>query len=113
MGEVYLKADLRAGAAKSIEVTLNHTPGTVTSIAVPAGAEGVKLYPSADARFAFGEDPAVKATSSDASIATTALAAGGIAKASMWEVRLLPGGTGRTLRLLSGTADAVVEVEFF
>jgi hypothetical protein len=113
MGEVYLKADLRTGASKSVEVTLSGTPGEVTSLAVLEGAEGVKIYPASDVRFALNGDPAAKASSSDASIAASALAAGAIAKAGQWETRLLQPGTGRTLRMASATASVVVEVEFF
>ncbi len=106
MAEVNITPDLKEGQAKSIEITLSGTPGTVSSLDVPGWAQGVKLYPqNGDIRFALNGDPAAKST--------TELAAGGVGKVGMWETRLLQWGSGRTLRLLSATASVVVEVEFF
>jgi hypothetical protein len=109
-----LNADARTGALASIEITLSGTPGTVTTVTIPDTARGVRLYPRSNAiRFAIGEDPAAVATSSAATIAATVLAAGGIAKADQWEVRLLEAGTDRTVRLRSATASVVVDLEVF
>jgi hypothetical protein len=109
-----LNADARTGALLSIEITLSGTAGTVTTVTIPDTARGVRLYPRSDAiRFAIGEDPAAVATSSATTIAATALAVGGIAKADQWEVRLLEAGTGRTVRLRSATASVVVDLEVF
>jgi hypothetical protein len=109
-----LNADARTGALLSIEITLSGTAGTVTTVTIPDTARGVRLYPRSDAiRFAIGEDPAAVATSSATTIAATALAVGGIAKADQWEVRLLEAGTERTVRLRSATASVVVDLEVF
>jgi hypothetical protein len=109
-----LNADARTGALASIEITLSGTPGTVTTVTIPDTARGVRLYPRSNAiRFAIGEDPAAVATSSSTTIAASALAAGGIAKADTWEVRLLEAGSSRTVRLRSATASVVVDLEVF
>jgi hypothetical protein len=109
-----LNADARQGALASIEITLSATPGTVTTVTIPDTARGVRLYPRSNAiRFAIGEDPAAVATSSSTTIAASALAVGGIAKADQWEVRLLETGTDRTVRLRSATASVVVDLEAF
>ena len=108
-----LIADARQGELKSIQVTLSGTPGTITTMSVPDSAVGFRLYPGAAVRFAINENPAAIATSSDATIATSALAVGGIARASEWAVRLLPPGATRTLRLYGAAGSEVVDVEFF
>ena len=109
--------DVRTGALFSIAVTLSETPGEVTSVAVPDGAVGFRLYPATAVRFAVGEDPEEAATSGDASdpadIQVSELAVGSIAKANAWEVRYLPSGGSRSLRLVGAAGDEVVEVEFF
>jgi hypothetical protein len=109
-----LNADARQGALASIEITLSATPGTVTTVTIPDTARGIRLYPRSNAiRFAIGEDPAAVATSSSTTIAASALAVGGIAKADTWEVRLLEAGSSRTVRLRSTTASVVVDLEVF
>ena len=77
----------------------------VESVAVPDWANGFRLRPSADTRFAVGEDPAA----SGAETLTT----GNTAYANETEVRLLESGTGRTLRLLTTSAGSTVGVGFF
>ncbi len=84
-----LAADARSGKLKSIKVTLSGTAGTVTSIAVPNTARGVRVYPDKEVRFAVDEDPAAEATSSAAGVAEAAMAVGGYAAAAEWEARLL------------------------
>jgi hypothetical protein len=109
-----MQADAQTGALASIEITLSATPGTVTTVTIPDTARGIRLYPRSNAiRFAIGEDPAAVATSSSTTIAASALAVGGIAKADQWEVRLLETGTDRTVRLRSATASVVVDLEAF
>jgi hypothetical protein len=110
-GSVALRGDARTGCLKSIKVTLSAVPGAVTSVTLPAGVRGFRLYPDKDVRFAIDEDPAAEATSADAAIAANAFAVGGIAKASQWETRLLESYT--TLRLRSAQASAVIEIEIF
>lgn len=98
-------ADTGTGTLKSGEYTLSASAGTVTSIAVPSGVRGFRLYPrSNNCRFAVGEDPAA--------VGVGALATGAIAKADQWETRILPAGAA-TVRLRSTTASLVVDVEFF
>lgn len=105
-------AGARAGALKSIQATLS-TAGTVTTVFVPDSAIGFRLYPGTAVRFAINENPAAIATSSSTSIATSALAVGGIARASAWEQRYLPPGVSRTLRLIGAAGSEVVDIEFF
>lgn len=110
-----LAADARSGKVKSIKVTLQAAPGTVTSVAVPESARGVRLYPDKQLRFAVDENPAVEATSAAVSVAESAMAAGGYAAAEEWEVRLLEeyNGAARTVRLIGAAGNEVVLVEFF
>ena len=114
MPDVELAPDARTGVLKSIEITLSGTPGTVTTVTIPDTAQGIRLYPRTHhIRFAIGEDPAAVATSSSTTIAASAFAIGGVAKADAWEVRLLATGTSRTVRLRSITASVVVDMEVF
>lgn len=109
---VALQSDLNQGEVKSIEITLSASPGTVTSLALPDTAQGVKIFPrSQPIRFAFNEDPAPVGQSGLTSIPITELKTGGIAKADTWEIRLLEAGSGRTLRLSSIAASVIVDVE--
>ena len=103
------------GAEQSIEITLSGTPGTVTTVTLPAAAKGFKLYPRTNhVRFSVDNTSlAAVATSSAATIAASAFAVGGIAKGDMWETRLLPSATTRTLSLRSTTASVVVDLEVF
>jgi hypothetical protein len=112
---VRLAADLRAAAAKSIRVTLSGTAGTVTSVAVPSFARGLRVRPGATVRLAIDEDPAAEATSSAVSVAESAMAAGAYALANEWEVRVLEdyAQKTRTLRLIGAAGSEQVYVEFF
>jgi hypothetical protein len=110
---VAFAADAATGGLKSLTVTLSGTPGTVTTITLPDSAQGFRLYPSHDTRFAVGEAPATAATSAAATIAAAAFAVGATAKANLWEERSIAAGASRTLRLKSATASAVVEVEVY
>lgn len=110
------------GTERSIEATLDSTPGTLTTIDVPDDSKGFKLYPRTNhIRFAVYYANSVRtlaavATDTDNTIADTDLAIGGIAKPDIWETRLLPPKTPETTRILtlrSTTADVVVDVEFF
>ena len=107
---------------KSIEVTLSATPGNLTTVTLPDNAKGFKLFPRTNhVRFAVYYDGTVRtlaavATDSDGTVAAADLAIGGIAKNDMWEVRLLPGdsiNTDRILTLRSTTASVVVDLEVF
>lgn len=103
------------GNEKSIEITLSGTPGEITVVTLPDTAKGFKLYPRTNGvRFSVNNtSPAAVATSSTTPIAASALAVGGIAKPDMWETRLLPNGTARTLSLRSATASVVVDLEVY
>jgi hypothetical protein len=107
---------VRTSALFSIAVTLTDA-GTVTSIAVPDAAVAFRLLPATDIRFAVGEDPEAVATSGAANdptdIQVDELSVGGIAPADFWEVRYLPPGKSRSLRLLGASGNEVVDVEFF
>jgi hypothetical protein len=108
-----LRADARTTKLKSLKVTLSGTAGEVTTVNLPAGARGFRLYPAAaDVRFAVDENPVAEQTSTAAAVASTAFGAGGIAKAAQWETRLLET-TYTSLRMLSTSSSAVVEVEVF
>lgn len=107
-------ADAVSGELSSLEVTLSGTPGTVTTITLPNTARGIRLFPRSNhIRFAIGESPAAVGASSSQTVAAAAFGAGGIAKADLWEVRLLEAGASRTLRLRSTTASVVVDIECF
>lgn len=102
------------GYEQSIEITLSGTPGTVTTVTVPNDAKGFRLYPRSNAvRFAVGSTVAAVATSSSTTIAATAFAVGGIAKANIWETRLLPSGSSRTVTINSPSASVVIDMEIF
>lgn len=110
------------GNSYSITATLSGTPGTVTSIAVPSEAKGVKIYPRGNSVYFTTQSGALAATatSSATTIAVAALSAGSIAKAEQWETRLFKGQSkadrsdgSRTLQIASATASVVVDVEFF
>lgn len=99
---------------KSIEITLSGTPGTNTTVTLPDDAKGFRLYPRSNhIRFAVNATCAAVATSSSTTIAASALAIGGIAKNDIWETRLLPAGSSRTLSLESATGSVVVDLETF
>lgn len=79
---------------------------SVVTVTVPDDAMGFRLYATTNPiRFAINEDPATVGT-------LASLTVGGIAKADMWETRIIAIGTSRTLRLL-GTTATTVDVEFF
>ncbi len=110
---------------RSIECTLDGTPGTLTTITLPTDVKGFRLYPRTNhVRFAvyYSNNPrtlAAVATDTDNTVAAADFAIGGIAKNDIWETRLLPpdrsnnGGPARILTLRSITADVVVDVELF
>lgn len=111
---VRIRADARESALKSLQVTLSGTPETVTSIEVPDVANGVRIYPQAQAiRFAVNENPAAIGTETTVTGLEADWTVGGIAHADAWEVRLLEPGTSRTLRMTSLVASVVVELELF
>ena len=104
------------GHEASIEVTLSATPGTVTTITIPDNAKGFKIFPrSSPVRFAVNNTSiAAVGASSATTIAANAFGAGAVAKADLWETRLLPSsGTGRTISLRSTAASVVVDLEVF
>lgn len=101
---VALRADARQGKLSGGLWTLGSIT-VVESIAIPDTANGFRLRPSADLRFAIGEDPVV--------LAGESLVVGNTAFAGENEVRLLEAGTGRTLRLLGTVAGQTVSVGFW
>lgn len=103
-GSVGLNADARQAKLSGGLWTLGSIT-TVESIAIPDTANGFRLRPSADVRFAVNEDPVV--------LAGESLVVGNTAYASETETRLLEVGTGRTLRLLGTAVNQTVGVGFF
>ena len=106
------------GKEVSAEITLSATPGTVTSVVLPTTAKGIKLYPRSNhIRFSINTSTAAVATvaANDQTVVAADLAVGGIAKADLWEIRLLPAykDAARTLYLRSTTASVVVDLEVF
>ena len=102
--EIGLRADARQAALSGGLWTLAST-SVVESISIPDFARGFRLRPSADVRFAIGEDPVA--------LAGETLVVGNTAYANETETRLLVDGTGRTLRLLGTSAGMTVGVGFF
>lgn len=98
---VQLNADARNAALTSGLWTLAN--GVVESITIPSYARGFRLRPSADIRFAIGEDPVAAGTET--------LTVGATAFANENEVRLIEAGA-VTLRLLA-TGATTVQVSFF
>jgi len=114
MSNEFYEAFVDTGVEGSIEVTLSGTPGDVTVITLPDSSKGFKLFPRTNAiRFSVNATPAAVATSATTPIAASAFAIGGIAKENLWEIRLLPPGTSRTLNLRSITASVVIDIEVF
>jgi hypothetical protein len=111
--EVLFRSD--TGNSKSIEITLDGTPGALSTVTLPSDAIGFKIWPRTNhVRFAINQALAAVATGTT-TIAASDLAVGGIAKNDQWEVRLLPPaykGT-RILTLRSTTASVVVDLEVF
>lgn len=103
----------RNGALKSVQVTLNATPGNVTTVSIPDDALSFRLRPGAAIRFAIDEDPTENiAQESGASVAVSALSVGGIAIANEWVERYLAPGVSRQLRLIGASGSEVVDLEF-
>lgn len=108
--ESYVDADKET---QSVQVTMGTTPA-VTKINIPDTAKGFRLYPRVnDIRFSVNETVTAVQSSSAATVTTSLFGQGGIAKAEMWETRLLMSGVGRFLTLISATSSTVVEVEIF
>ena len=101
---IELQPDARQGKLVGGLWTLGST-GTVESIAIPDWANGIRLRPTSDTRFAINEDPVASGAE--------ALTVGNTAFAYETEVRLLEQGTGRTLRLLTTSAGSTCSVGFF
>ena len=107
-------ADAKTGVLKSLVATLSDTANTVTTVTLPDNVRGFRLFPRANAiRFAVGENTVAVGTSSSTTVAASVFTVGGIAKADMWETRLISAGASRTLRLSSATASVVVDIEVF
>lgn len=122
MEDRILEQDIDTGGERSIELELDGTPGTLTTITLPNDAKGFRLYPRGNhARFAVYQSGSVRelaavATDTDNTVAASDLAIGGIAKADMWETRLLPpwnGTNDRILTVRSTTASLIVDLEVF
>lgn len=116
LAAVELLPDARQGAMKAVSITLSATPNTVSSVPVPTGAMGFRLFPTtADVVFAVDENPAALAAYTETganNLALGGLSTGNAATANALEVRLLAAGAA-TVRLASATASAVVRVGFF
>jgi len=103
-GSISLKPDAVTGKLTGGRYTLA-SASTVVTINIPDFAYGLRLRPTADTRFAIGENPVAAGVD--------ALTVGNTAYANETEVRLLDTGTGRTLRLLTSLAGSTVGVSFF
>lgn len=116
------EAYVDCGQEVSCQITLG-TAGVVTTVDIPTFSKGVKMIASTNpGRFSVGfssqsRSVAAIGTSSSASVGVGDFNIGGILKADVAEVRLLPSinqesGT-RKLYLRSTTNNLVVQVEFF
>lgn len=110
------------GNEKSMELTLSGTPNTITTVTIPSGSLGFKLYPRTNhVRFGvyLSDSPrsvVVVSTSALTVVPASQFSVGGIAKPDQWETRILPTerlGADRIIKLLSTTASVVVDLEFF
>lgn len=116
---VRLKHDAANAALWHIDITLDSTVETVTRVAIPDSARGVKLYSISSYRFGINEDPtSPRATDTNTThaakdVAVGALGVGGIGIAGTPEIRLVASGAGRKIHLRSSTASALISVEFF
>jgi hypothetical protein len=116
---VTLPQDGIVGSMQSLLLTLSGSATTVSKVAIPNTAQGVRLFPRTyPVQFGFGADTIVQqatATFSGTTIATGSLGVGGIAKNDQWEVRLIAPGTSRTLNLIPSGSNisGLVDVEFF
>lgn len=100
-----LAPDARQGKLLSGTFTLSGVPGSPTTISIPGGSRGFRLYPySGTCRFGIDEAPQT--------VGSNALTKGGNARENEWEVRLLDPDA-ITLYLASQVNNLVVEVEFF
>lgn len=112
-----LESLVDTGNEKSLEITLSATPGTITNITLPDAAKGFRLFPRTNhIRFSVNNtSPAAVGTvaANDQTVVAADFAVGGIAKADLWETRLLPHGKNRTLSLRSITGSVVVDCEVF
>lgn len=102
-GLVELNADAGTGALSGGIWTLG-VANTAESVPIPDWARGVRLRPSADVRFAVNEAPVAAGVE--------ALTVGNTAYANETATRTLQRGSGRTLRLVSATVGATVDVGF-
>lgn len=102
----------RTGYLFSAEVTLGEA-AAVTTIAIPNGVRGFRLFPDAEIGFAVGENPEAPAELTAATIAVDDLSVGGAAPASVWSEKSLASGIDRDLRLVGATGGETVYVEFF
>jgi hypothetical protein len=111
---VELTPDIDLGKASSCVVTLT-LADTVYTVAIPTWAKGVRLRPSADVRFALGEDPPAVEPAKAGNAALTDFGIGNYAIASEWTKYLLPAraGDNYTLRLLCDGAGATCKVCFW
>jgi len=99
-----LQPDARQGMLVDGLWTLGSTL-VVETVAIPDWANGFRLRPSSDVKFAIGEDPVA--------IGAETLTVGNTAVANEPEVRLLVAGTGRQLRLRTTVNAATCRVSFF
>lgn len=111
MSTIRFAPDAVQGQMAHLRVTLSATVETLTTVTLPDWATGLRLFPSADVRYAVGEAPATPvAASSATSIAASAFGLGGIAKTGVWETRLLQSGVDRTLQLRAAAASVTVDI---
>lgn len=114
MSTIRFAPDAIQGQLAHVTVTLSAVAETLTTVALPDWATGLRLFPSADVRFAVGEAPATPAaTSSLAVVPASAFGLGGIAVAGVWETRLLQHGTNRTVQFRSAAASPTVRMVLF
>lgn len=95
----------------NISLTLGSV-NTVTVVDIPDWANGFRLYPSGNLRFAVDQTPTT-ATSSNTSVGVNDLGVGGFARGNTWEVRVLALPPSRTLHILALAGGETVDLEFF
>lgn len=107
--------DIRPSFPQEILLTLG-SANVVTTVTLPFGTNGFRLYCSADVRYSLDAAPVSPVNaSSSATVAPAAFGAGATAKASTLDERQIPEADGitTTLQLASSTGAATVMLEVF
>lgn len=99
---------------RSVTITLNAAPGTVTEVILPplANWHGFRLYPDALIRWSVDSTLAAASATSDPVVEASDYALGGNAYADEWTTRHFDTDP-RKLYLMSASISPVVELELF